>query len=356
MVVRTRTAPVAKSYEVKLSRPVIRSNESGMHYKRTEQFATILTNATPGVDSYFCLRVNPGLPQLPELAKAASQYDFYSIRSITMRYVPSISNNFEGRWLMAHDPDTSDCTPPTFEKLAQMDGNISKAMREPGVLRARCSSARKRIRDGPMPGELQSFDCGLIWFRFVSPAAGANAGTLYVDYDFQFYRPSPSGTLHIPNMSIVGYFPNGQSFKVADPDSNRIAPVQFNLSYDTLTTLQPVVNPNVTGILLTPGCYWVTGSFSIEYDNPLGNKQEFNFQWATNSGEFMSKCWFTAHQGHVGTETLGYEGFIIISSSTSKTFYPTFRTGGSTANNLITSIGTPLAAGVSSSWFRFYPV
>jgi hypothetical protein len=207
-----------------------------------------------------------------------------------------------------------------------------------------------------MPGELQSFDCGLIWFRYVSPAAGANAGTLYVDYDFQFYRPSPSGTLHIPNMSIVGYFPNAQDFKLADPDTNRIAPVQFNLSYDTLTTLQPVVNPNVTGVTLTPGCYWLTGAFSIEYDNPLGNKQEFNFQWATNAGEYMTKVWFTAHQGHVGTEVLNYEGFIIIPSGTSKTFYPTFRTGGSTANNLITYIGTPLGAGVSSAWFRFFPV
>jgi len=292
MRIATHIAPAARSHTVSLAPPQYKSDSKGMSYKRTESLG-VINIATANQESGFHLRVQPGLKNYPELAIAAKQYDFYTIERWVLRWVPSVANDYEGKLAIGYDPDTSDSTVPTISSIAVMQRKKLGAIRLVHQLDIGKHTRRKRIRCGPVPGELQSYDNGTIWVRYSSPTAPKDVGEFFLDYHVRFSNPTPAITKPTPNQYFGAEFQAGQNILPASD----VAPVTvfYEPEYNTMDASSVITTPP-TSVLSTDldcGFYEVDGVMNLNYDNSAGATNDNMFIEIFIAGSRVAKSFFT---------------------------------------------------------------
>lgn len=189
-------APAAVSINYTKQKPKVVGTPGGMRVRHTEFVMDILPVATP-----FVLQVvepiNPGLAQLfPWLSNIARNFETYKVHKMRFYRLPVAPTTAAGSVMLALEYDALD-TPPSSKVTLMQNSSIQRSsVWAPSAISVSTKDAHQMvkqlfIRSRPIPtADMKTYDCGLIMVGLNTPAA-ENPGELYVEYDIEFFTPSP---------------------------------------------------------------------------------------------------------------------------------------------------------------------
>jgi hypothetical protein len=254
--------PTARTYSVRPEPPRIRSNRGSTVIRGQEEIATIAGSATFSATKH---SVNPGLSSFTWLSTQAAGWDRYRFRKLQFVYVPAVAvTTTPGSIYLVPDYDPSDSAPSTLEAMSSYEGikpkQVFKSVSVDIPVRMMEASVRnKKIRCGPVAGDLQLYDpCSLI-VATVSCSDTSDIGQLWVYYEVEFINRQVAPSAPVPSNVSRWMFTSSQSMTngvsaVADLDSNTVDGFTVSDSSGTYT--------------LPPGMYRVFGVMILKDTTP----------------------------------------------------------------------------------------
>lgn len=218
-------------------RPVIRSNGRMTTVRNHELIGSVNGSASFTATKY---EVNPGLESLLAwLSSQAQKWEKYRWRKLCLHYVPSNAvTTTPGKVYLAADYDPMDSAPSTQAALSayetQENGVVHKSLSLPiSVERMFDGVQKKRVRCGPVGGDLQLYDgCSLI-FATVNMSGSSAIGEIYLEYEVDLISPAIEPAVPVPPSLLYVTLGSDQSMStgVADDVNFDTAVVEgFSLS------------------------------------------------------------------------------------------------------------------------------
>jgi hypothetical protein len=253
----TTSAPIATNVRVLARQPVIRSSNGRNYISGFEEFATVNGSVAFASTKY---EFNPGLALYTWLSGQAAGWEKHHFRRLQVVYVPAEAvTTTAGSVYLAADYDPMDPAPPTLASLSTYESQTNGRVYE--KLTLNCASNRmydgvqnKRIREGPVSGDLELYDpCSFIFATIA--CANANAiGQLWVYYEVDLIsRQTDTGTA-VPPSLVLRNIGNTQTFATTVPEA-----IDFDevISAGFTTT-------DATGVFtVPPGVYTITGQVAF---------------------------------------------------------------------------------------------
>lgn len=201
-------APAARNYRVRPRPPVMSSNSRSTVVQGHEEIATVNGSVSFAATRY---RFNPGLDVYTRLAKVANTFEKYRVRKLEFVYVPAESvTTTPGVVYLAADYDPVDAAPASLAALSTYETQESSRVYE--ASRLELSRARmfdgvqaKKVRCGPVAGDLQLYDSCSVSVATVSCSGTTAIGQLWVYYDIELISPQTEPAVPIPQSTSIGY-------------------------------------------------------------------------------------------------------------------------------------------------------
>lgn len=198
--VLTHTTPAARSFKVRGGPPSI-SSRNGVTTIEGHEF--VQTIAGSAAFSATKIDINPGLSNtFPWLAGRANGFEKYRFRALQFLYIPAEAvTTTAGSVYMAADYDPEDAVPTSLASLSTYETQDSD--RVYNALGLNLSVERmfdgvqvKRMRQGPVSGDLGLYDPASLIIATISCASSADIGQLWIRYVIDLISPSTEpGTL-----------------------------------------------------------------------------------------------------------------------------------------------------------------
>lgn len=194
------SVPAARSFKVTTRQPVIKAAGSSVRISHREYLSELSGNNNFAVLDF---PVNPGLPTFPWLSGIAQRYEFYSIRSMSVHYVPRCSTSAAGTVVLAIDRDVKDANPSDFRSIMSYEGAQSSVPWNSIILRARATSQKLFVRMGePEIGtDQRMYDWGKILIASLAPSPTL-FGDVYLEYDIEFSVPEVHNEVNLGVTSL----------------------------------------------------------------------------------------------------------------------------------------------------------
>lgn len=192
---KTTSVPIAKNVQVLTEPPKITSFGS----KTVIVAHELLTNVNNSVEfSAIKIHMNPGLTIFKWLSNVAQRYEMYRFTKLQLVYVPSRAVvTTPGSVTMGFDYDPEDHAPhdlpslSTFETLST--GRVFNAIRlNVNTSLMFLGMSYKRVRSGPVAGDLGLYDGGHLIFSTVAGDSVSLAGQLWAYYRIELVSPQVS--------------------------------------------------------------------------------------------------------------------------------------------------------------------
>lgn len=146
----------------------------------------------PVVATYF---INPGLTaSFPRLSKEARVWEQYRVHSFQVSYLSAVGSTQAGIIILSPDYDPSDPEPTSEQQLANTEGARVGYPWAPfsiplDVKAMHALGPRKFIREGPVPGDIKTFDVCMLSVAAVANQNASSLGRLWFEYDIEFFVP-----------------------------------------------------------------------------------------------------------------------------------------------------------------------
>jgi hypothetical protein len=215
------------------------------------------------------VQCNPGLGTYTWISPTARSYEKYKFTSLQYSYVPDIgTTSTPGSVYLAFDYDADDPEPVSLNSLSAYETQIQTHVYDKGTLnvdrkRMADGTAVRRIRSGPVGGDLQLYDPGFLVVATQNCSSGAAIGTLWVHYTIEFHSRITEPVLREPrDMALY----------------NRSSTQTMTTSTPTIVNLNNTVRSpfgSITGGVVTmqKGAYLVNFSGNFRDDT----KENFSF-------------------------------------------------------------------------------
>jgi len=200
--------------------PKFQANTRQRSYRQTiaqrELIATVSASSTFQCTSW---QVQPGLASfLPWLAQIAKLYQRYKILSMTIEYIPTVTEydplGQRGRVVLCFD---SDAVSPLLTSMQQAE---STAPFTPGrsmdylKLALPNDGASRFTRSGPAPAGtyLKTYDAGVLYWNTDGFSGSGVVGEIHAHYEVELFAPILPNAVSAPvNHLFTGYYTNGPS-------------------------------------------------------------------------------------------------------------------------------------------------
>jgi hypothetical protein len=260
-IVRVKTAPLARSYQVDTQPPRRTQNNNGKTIiKGVVEFSTVA-----GSTSFSATRIqmNPGLSHFTGLATEASLYDKYRVRKWNIEYVPSNAvYTTAGIVYLAYDVDSGDGLPTSSSALANYEGSVRDQVYEcfklvvpPHLIHS--SGAFKKVRAGPVTNMLDTYDVGNLIVATDDCADTSDLGKLYLEYELEMVNRQFDPVCRIPPNLCIRSMSSGNQSVI----TGTTVPIDFDRE-DVLGF--PMTEPNADEVYRVPcGAYHIHGEVGI---------------------------------------------------------------------------------------------
>jgi hypothetical protein len=177
-----------------------------------------------GSSSYSATKIelNPGLPVLPWLSPQAKSWEKYRW-NVTAHYVPSNAvTTTPGKIYLAADYDPVDAAPSTQAAISayetQSNEVVHKSLSLPiSTNRMFDGVQRKKVRCGPVGGDLQLYDgCSLI-VATVNCNNTDPIGELFLEYEIELISPQIEPSIPVPPGKLLVTLASSQSLTTTVP-------------------------------------------------------------------------------------------------------------------------------------------
>ncbi len=253
----TNAVPAAKNVNVSAVAPIISNRDGVCHIIGQEQIATINGSVTFNAEQF---KFNPGLTTYSWLSLQAVGWEKYRVKQLEFVYVPAEAvTTTPGTIYLAYDYDPSDAAPSSLASIStyesQSSGRVFEALSCYGRPdRMHDGVQKKKVRTGPVGGDLMLYDACTINVATVSCSDTSALGQLWVYYDIEFYSRQVEPTLRIsPSMALFG-----------NTTQTLTTTVAATLDYDVeIVNGLGVVSDGAGTYTLEPGSYIVTGVVEV---------------------------------------------------------------------------------------------
>lgn len=250
--VHTTAVPLAKNYVIQ-PQPT-RATDIGRNETLIEGHE-IFAEAI-GHDTFLSkgFSFNPGLALYERLSKLALAYEKYRVRKLEVVYVPTRAVTITpGAIYLTAEYDPSETPPSSMNALSSYESTASGRAFE--MVRLNIPQKRmfddvkaKRMRCGPVPGDLQLYDACKILVSTIGSGddGGINWGQIWVYYEIVLISPQVEPKLRVANNIALYNSAVQQSYQSAVPSA-----VQWSY-LDKRSGL--LIVPNYIADTLTPPC------------------------------------------------------------------------------------------------------
>ncbi len=254
----TKAIPAAKNVNVAPIAPVISTRDGVCHIIGQEQIATV--NGTVSF-SATQVKFNPGLPIYTWLSLQAIGWEKYRVKQLEFVYVPAEAvTTTPGTIYLAYDYDPVDAPPSSLASIStyetQASGRVFESLSCHGRPdRMHDGVQKKKVRGGPVGGDLILYDACTINVGTVSCADTSALGQLWVYYDIEFYSRQVEPTLRV-SPSLAVFSNTGQTLTTT---------VNAIVDFDTIVVNGLGATYSSSGtITLEPGSYVLTGEVPLQ--------------------------------------------------------------------------------------------
>lgn len=191
------TANVAKGSTIRNGAGAKMTSNGNVTRVSHREFISDVSSASSGF-STVNFAINPGnSTAFPWLSAIAANYESYTFKKLSYRYVPLCPTSTQGRVTMAIDYDARDAIPTSKAVLSQYQGAIATPVWQQAVYVAQplnlTKFAKQRYVSGastPASSDVKTYHLGqLILATSNTPAAATSLGELWVEYDVEFQTP-----------------------------------------------------------------------------------------------------------------------------------------------------------------------
>jgi hypothetical protein len=258
---RTRVLPVVRTTEVLSQAPQFKTVGSRTTVINHEEIATVSGTSSFGVTDF---HINPGLPIFRWLSAFANRFDLYCWKKLQFVYIPAEAvTTTAGSVHMAWDYDPDDAAPADLAEMSSFETIKTSRFYETSRLNINVNLMKagvqmKRVRAGPVGGDLVLYDGGNLLFATISGSALGPIGQLWVWYEIELVSPSLplKGGNHSPHSHSVFTENFDHSYQTGIP-----------LAIRTQTTILDglhIAHPQSTGNYeMDPGVYDITGDVTF---------------------------------------------------------------------------------------------
>lgn len=255
----SRSAPISKSFSV-ISRPMtIKSNGKYSDVPFQIEVA-VINNTTTFTAQSFAL--NPGLSSTfgTRLANIASGFEKYRFLNLSSTYVPTAAvTTTAGQVYQAAEYDPNDAPPDSLQALSTYQTNVNDRVYEKKVMSFDIGEMFsgvqwKKIRSGPVPGDLQTHDGGSL---IIATDDGANTnaiGKVWLSGTVRFCSPQTDPPARVPRDMVVLNVSANQTLATGVPEA-----IDFDESISSGFTVT-----DSTGVYtIPPGAYEIFGEVTF---------------------------------------------------------------------------------------------
>jgi hypothetical protein len=192
-----------------ISYPSSNGRMSATNYRvhNREFVASVQSAGTGGYQVSRIVTVQPGLVEsFPWLSGIAQYHQKYCIKNLRYHYIPQVSVGVSGRVGMAFSPDVLDDVPPTVGQFYQYANEVDTQPWAAAELTVPSKMFEtKYTRSKAVPNtDLKTYDSGVLFVIIDGNSnPGTNFGTVFAEYDVEFYSPQPSSVNLAQGISIV---------------------------------------------------------------------------------------------------------------------------------------------------------
>lgn len=193
MISGMTSAPVSRSYAIRKTKPVFRSQAGKYVVSNREYCGDILGNATFGIEGHL---IQPGIGALfPWLSQIANTHERYRFTRLSFEYVPVVATSVSGRLTMALAIDPLDDTPNSKAELFQYSTSREASVWAGCNLVVDLSSRPGSLftRGGAVENtDIKTYDFGKLFVGVSNSSVTTIIGELFVSYEVEFETPKPS--------------------------------------------------------------------------------------------------------------------------------------------------------------------
>jgi hypothetical protein len=205
------SAPVALSRRVFTAQPSIKANAKSCRIAHRE----LVDASVPGSTTFTVqntLQINPGLAAtFPWLAPQAQQWEQYVCHRCAVIWVPIAPTSTAGDVMISPEYDASETVPTTETQLSDNADTVVDSCWNSIVCNLDPSSMRgiglrHYVRPCAVAGDIKTFDVAKVFIATNNETGTSAIGKLYLDYDFEFFKPqsSPSPATAPTQTSMFG--------------------------------------------------------------------------------------------------------------------------------------------------------
>lgn len=306
-----KSVPVATSRLMKnTSARVVEYKDSKVVTKR-EQVATI--NGSVGFEVTKFV-TNPGVAAgFPWLAPIANQYQHYRFTKLSYHFVTRVGSVTPGSIIMAPEYDASTGAPTTEQQLTSYMGateNVAWESMDCHLSQAALNALgnRKYIRNGPIVGDIKTYDGASFYFGTIGNPDATAIGKLWVEYTVVLYVPQTTLYAPISTNTVSSFcFQNDQLITEGGNTVLNLA-VHGPQTESVSVTAAHRLTFNARGVYMVTGYYGIysdaTGSISISnriISSADGGVGDFNVWNCPGPGGQDSAVVCTAEAGGILT-------------------------------------------------------
>lgn len=202
---RTSVVPAARNVRVQQRAPVITSSKRGTFITGHEEIATVFGSVSFQATQY---KINPGLPTYTWLSTQAKGWDKYKFSKLEFVYIPSEAVvTTPGSVYIVADFDPTDSPPQSLASMStfetQSNGRVFEAVRLNVPSKHMFDGIQtKKIRCGPVSGDLQLYDAASVSICTISSTASP-IGQLWVYYELELISRQTESTIFSPSSYLV---------------------------------------------------------------------------------------------------------------------------------------------------------
>jgi hypothetical protein len=249
--------PAATNVRVVSRQPTIRSERGKCVISGHEQIATINGSPTFSATKY---AINPGLSDYTWLQTQAKGWEKYKFRHLQWVYVPAEAvTTTPGSVYICADYDPDDAAPETLPALStyetQSNGRVFECVSlDLSVNRMFDGIQAKKIRCGPVGGDLQLYDAASVSVATISCSNTDPIGQLWVYYEVELISRQTEVTVKVPH-NLVAYNLSSDQTLSTSSTSFVAWDEALNSGFDVT---------NTSGTLTLPcGSYMISGEIAI---------------------------------------------------------------------------------------------
>ncbi len=197
LTLQTKALPTAKAVRVIPRPPQVQNTGRSTMITGHEQIATVSGSVSFAATKY---GTNPGLTQFAWLSSRAAGFEKYRYRRFVVHYIPDKAvTTTPGSVFLAADFDPSDAAPGSLADMSTYEIQSNDRAFEAFTLNIPISRMfdgvrTKKIRSGPVPGDLTIFDGASFSVCTVNCSDTSAIGQLWVDYEVELISPQVEST------------------------------------------------------------------------------------------------------------------------------------------------------------------